>query len=212
MKRINMRDWFGLGLVGLGVLMLLDNLNIIKGATGLFFGVLLLLVASFFFGGFARNPRAGWWNIIPAMALLGLGLESLLPVVLPKSLQFISGNMFLICLGLSFWLVYFADRARWWGIIPGGVLLTLVAVNIAGNADNPAMLMLGLGITFLLVAVLPAAGGRNEWAYVPSLVLMGLGAFLLSDLSMDKASVYLPWVLIGLGGLVIVRFMMGNKS
>ena len=33
------------------------------------------------------------------------------------------GALFLGCIGIAFWVIYLADRARWWGIIPGGVLL-----------------------------------------------------------------------------------------
>ena len=212
MKRFNLRDGFGFGLIILGALMLLENLGILRGGTGLFFGALILMVAVYFFGNYIRNPRAGWWNIIPAMALLGMALESLLGALLPKALTFLAGSSFLICLGLAFLLVYAADRARWWGIIPGGVLLTLATVNITHTPNEPGLLLLGLGITFLLVGLLPTGGGANEWAFIPALILIAIGAFLFSGTSLALIQTYLPWILIGLGVLTILRFMVGKKG
>ena len=212
MKKFNLRDWFGIGLVLLGVLMLLENIGFLRGATDILMSAVLLLVASYFFGNYARNPRGGWWNIIPAMALLGMASENLLPLVLPRSLGFIAGNAFLLCMGAAFFLVYLGDRARWWGIIPGGVLLTLAAINMAKGGDNPGMLLLGLGVTFVLVGLLPAANGRNEWAYIPGITLLLLGRFLLAGEMRSMLNAALPYGLILLGLVVLLRFWFGRKA
>lgn len=212
MKKLNLRDWFGIGLVALGIMMLLENFGIARGATGVLFSIAMLLAASYFFGGYARNPRGGWWNIIPAMALLGLASENLLTLILPKTLHFISGNAFLFCLGIAFLLVYAGDRSRWWGIIPGGVLLTLVVANIAKGGNDMGILLIGLGVTFLIVALAPTNNNRNEWAYIPSVTLLALGGFLISQKSMTLLNTALPYALIALGVLVIFRFWMGRNS
>jgi hypothetical protein len=88
-------------------------------------------------------------------------------------------------IGVSFWIIYLTRRDFWWAVIPGGVLITVAL--IAGLGDTlpeqmtPAILFLGLALTFLLVFLLPTPAGRMKWAWIPAAVLAVLGiAFLAS--------------------------------
>jgi hypothetical protein len=68
------------------------------------------------------------------------------------------------------------------------------------------MLFLGLGLTFILVAILPGGSSRS-WALIPGIILLVFGAFL--GISFAGLSAYLwPVVLIVLGGYFIARFFM----
>jgi hypothetical protein len=85
---------------------------------------------------------------------------------------------FLGGLGLGFLAIYFAGHERWWAIIPGGVLLTLgitsVMTDVYGVIDSGGVFFAGLGLTFVLVALL----AKMKWAFIPAAVLLLLGFFL----------------------------------
>jgi hypothetical protein len=71
--------------------------------------------------------------------------------------------------------VYFSGRGRWWAIIPGGVLVTLgvtaVMSELYGAVNSGGVFFVGLGLTFVLVAIL----AKMKWAFIPAAVLLLLG-------------------------------------
>jgi hypothetical protein len=79
---------------------------------------------------------------------------------------------------VGFWAVYIRQPAKWWAIIPGGVLLTLGFTSALTDAFNiietGGVFFVGLGLTFLLVALL----AKMKWGYIPAAVLLMLGFFL----------------------------------
>jgi hypothetical protein len=208
MMRLNARLIFGGGLVLLGGLLLLEKLNVLHGAGSLFWGVIFLLGAASFIAFFAQNPGSKWWAIIPAMLFLGMGGSALLP----RAFSGLGGGIFLGALGLAFWIIYFSDRARWWGIIPGGVLFTLAGVSVLNetqglsNLNSGSLFFIGLGLTFLLVALLPNPFGQMRWAYIPAIVLVVMGALLGSRSTAGLADYIWPAALILSGLLVLYGF------
>lgn len=208
MKRLNLRYIFGGGLVFLGCLMILEKLNILRGVGDLFWGVIFLACAAFFLTVFANNPRGNWWAIIPSMALLGMGGSA----ILPHAFSGWGGGIFLGTLGLAFWIVYITDRSRWWGIIPGGVLFTLAAVSVLndtealGGLNTGSLFFVGLGLTFLLVALLPNPFGQMQWAYIPAVTLVLMGVLLGSRSTSGLADYIWPAALILTGLLVLYGF------
>ena len=205
MKRFDIRVIFGGGLVLLGGLLLLEQMNILHGAAGLFFGALFLLGAAYCLRIFLKDPRGQWWAIIPCMVLFGIGSDA----ILPEGLRVLSGALFLGSIGVAFFAVYATDRARWWGIIPGGVLMTLAAITLVeksfSHTDTGSLFFLGLGLTFLLVALLPNPFGKTQWAYIPAVVLMVIGALIGSASTTGLAAYVWPMVLI-LGGGALIFF------
>jgi hypothetical protein len=156
------------------------------------------------------NDRDNWWAAFPAFTLFGLAAQSLLP----DSLEAFDGFVFFAGISLGFWWVYFTDRSHWWAIIPAGVLLTLGATsaldNLVAGDSNGGFFFLGLGLTFLLVAILP--GGRDrQWAYFPGVALLVFGA-LLGTPARGLSEYLWPAVLILLGGYFVVRFFMSRSS
>jgi len=213
MKRFDFRLLMGAALVLLGGLLLLEQAGILKGASSLFWGAILWVAAGYFFYIFFQSPQGRWWAIIPAMALLGMGGSSILPHVFSG----LGGGLFLGALGVAFFVVYFTDRARWWGIIPGGVLLTLGLVatvdEFSGLAglNSGSLFFIGLGLTFLLVALLPNPAGQMQWAYIPALVLFLLGAFLGNQTTVGLAAYFWPAALIVAGLLVVLGFFIKKE-
>ena len=198
MKRLDFRILLGAALVLLGILLLLDRFGIFHGAADLFWGVVFLAGGAYFIYRFADNMHGEWWAAIPGFALVGLGVESLLPRIFESW----SGFFFLGFLGLGFLVIYLSGRERWWALIPGGVLLTLgfvsVLNNIFGGRETGGFFFLGLGLTFLLVAILASM----QWAYIPAVILLILGA-LLGTPFVGALNFIWPTVLI-LGGLILI--------
>jgi len=213
MRRFDFRILLGGGLMLLGLLLALEKLNIIRGATDVFWGIIWLAAGVGFVLAFLQNPQARWWAIIPAMAMLGMGLSA----ILPKVFSGLNGGLFLGALGLSFFIIYLTDHARWWGIIPGGVLLTLAVVSMLENADiaggigSGSLFFLGLGLTFLLVAVLPNPFGKMQWAFIPAAVLVVMGALLGSQATAGLIGYIWPAVLIIIGLVVLAGFFFNKE-
>jgi hypothetical protein len=195
----------GLLLIAGGVLYLLDNLGVVRWG-GLVWAAAALVGALAFLGVVARD-RAMWWALIPGVTLLGLAATISLGELAPALGDRWGGALFLGSIGLSFWLIYVLSRANWWAVIPGGVLLTLAAV--AGLEDGmgidvPGVFFLGLGLTFLLVAVIPTDQGplRMRWALIPGAILLAMGA--LFAVGFETAIGYVWPAALILGGLALL--------
>lgn len=172
MKRFDYRILIGAALILGGILMLLDKTGVLKGATDFFWAGLLAIGAGIFLFWFF-NDRSKWWAAIPGFTLAGMAASTLLLDRIGWG-----GLAFLGGIGVGFWAVYLRQRAQWWAIIPGGVLLTLGFTSALTEAFNVVetggVFFVGLGLTFLLVALL----AKMKWAFIPAAVLLLLGFFL----------------------------------
>jgi hypothetical protein len=172
MKRFDYRILVGTVLIMGGILMLLDKMGVLKGATDFFWAGLLAIGAGIFLFWFFSD-RSKWWAAIPGFTLAGMAASTLLLDKLGWG-----GLAFLGGIGVGFWAVYLRQPAQWWAIIPGGVLLTLGFTSALTEAFNVVetggVFFVGLGLTFLLVALL----AKMKWAFIPAAVLLLLGFFL----------------------------------
>ena len=172
MKRFDYRILIGSALILGGILMLLDKTGVLKGATGFFWAGLLAIDAGIFLFWFFSD-HSKWWAAIPGFTLAGMAASTLLLDRIGWG-----GLAFLGGIGVGFWAVYLRQRAQWWAIIPGGVLLTLGFTSALTEAFNvvetSGVFFVGLGLTFLLVALL----AKMKWAFIPAAVLLLLGFFL----------------------------------
>ena len=203
MRRFDPRLLLGVLLVLGGVLSLLNAMDIISNAGGIFWG-LIFGAGGLIFLYMLLNDRSNWWAAFPAFTLLGLAASSFLPA----SLKAYDGLVFFAGISLAFWWVYFTGRERWWAIIPGGVMLTLGVVSVLddllGGDMGGGIFFLGLGLTFVLVAILPGGSGRT-WALFPGIALLLFGALLGTPFSGFTDYLWSA-VLIILGGYLVVRF------
>ena len=172
MKRFDYRVLIGAALILGGILMLLDKTGLLTGATDFFWAGLLAIGAGIFLFWFF-NDRSKWWAAIPGFTLAGMAASTLLLDRIGWG-----GLAFLGGIGVGFWAVYVRQPAQWWAIIPGGVLLTLGFTSALTEAFNivetGGVFFVGLGLTFLLVALL----ARMKWAYIPAALLLLLGLML----------------------------------
>jgi hypothetical protein len=172
MRRFDYRLWVGGVLVLGGILMLLDRLGVLHGASDFFWAVILAAGAAVFLYIFFGDRRK-WWAAIPGFTLAGMAASSLLLDRLGWG-----GLAFLGGVGAGFWAIYLSNRQHWWAIVPGGVLVTLGITSALSEAynvlDTGGIFFVGLGLTFLLVALL----AKMKWAYIPAAVLLLLGFIL----------------------------------
>lgn len=205
MKRWDLRLVFGAILVLSGVLFLLDNLGVLKGAGDLFWAVLFAAAGGAFLYRFATD-RAHWWALIPGFTLLGLAAVLALELLPLDDTEAISGGLFLASIGAAFWAIYLTRRDSWWALIPGGVLVTLGVVaaigeKVKGEAVG-GIFFLGLAATFGGLWALPMAQGRQTWAAIPAVVLGIMGVALLAGAAVGLSYV-LPAALV-IAGLYLL--------
>ena len=187
MRRFDMRLAWGLLLVVAGVLLLLQNFEVLKASLDLVWAGLLGLAGLFFIFVFASN-RMNWWALIPGIILLSVATLVFLGLTQPALASDWGGAVVLGGIGLSFWAVYLAHRENWWAIIPGGVLLTLAAVaglenysaRLERRFETGSVFLIGLGLTFVLVGVLPNPRGRMRWAFIPAAILLVTGLLIFA--------------------------------
>ncbi len=204
MKRIDLRLLLGVLLLIGGVLMLLDTTGILRGAGGYFWAGLVALAAGVFLYYYFAD-RSKWWAAIPGFTLAGLAASAVLPDRLG-----LDGLAFLGGIGLGFLAVYASGRHQWWALIPGGVLLTLAAVSAMTEhyevQETGGVFFVGLGLTFVLVAVL----ANMRWAYIPAGVLLIIGILLGTPFVGILEYVWIGLLL--LGGLALVISAVVQKS
>jgi|SRR5579859_3883145 len=183
MRKLDPRLIGGLLLVAGGLVYLLQNLGLIHWG-GLVWsiaaGVAGVLCVVWFI-----LDRHQWWAIIAGLVLLAIAALAALDTLAPSALSRWGGSLFLGAIGLSFWIIYGFDHEKWWAILPGGVLVTLAAVSALDRGtgiQTGGIFFLGLGVTFLLVALAPNPHGPMRWAFIPAAVLVLLGLLLFVGL------------------------------
>lgn len=174
-----------------------------------FWGTAALVGALVFLAEFIGKGKSAWWALIPGITLLGAAGSILSEALLPGAAGWLSGMVFLGAIGLAFFLVYLVDRNQWWAIIPGGVLGTLAVVQVFEEAslrriDAGSIFFIGLGVTFLLVGLLPTPQGKMSWAFIPGGILLVLGLLLLASRA-DLMVIVGPAALILVGLALVVR-------
>lgn len=202
--------WGSLLILG-GVLFLLQNLGLFE-VGGIFWGLLFALAGIFFLSIFFQN-QGNWWSIIPGFALLGIAAQIVLDQIAPRISEVSGGATVLGAIGLSFLLVYLADRQNWWALIPMGVLLTLATVSTLDaltQIDTGGIFFLGLGATFAVVALVPK-GIDTRWAWIPAVILTVLGIFVFAAAEALLAYLW-PLALILVGVFLIFRSMRVRRT
>jgi hypothetical protein len=201
----------GLLLVALGVLLFLNNLDVIDLDWSLLIGPVFALGGLVFLFVFIFD-RKNWWALIPAFTLLGLGAIILLGALKIPFVETLSGAILFFAIGLSFWLIYINNTSNWWAIIPGGVLWSLAAVTLLPEETwlSRGIFFLGLGLTFLLVYLLPKAEGRMKWALYPAAALFLVG--LLASIGASNWFRFIWPVALLAGGIVLLFLAILKKT
>jgi hypothetical protein len=204
--------WGTLLLLG-GVLFLLQNLGILA-VGNLFWGILLGLAGVFFFSIFFQN-RENWWALIPAFTILSISLVVILDWLAPAFSDRWSSTLVLGGIALSFLVIYALERDLWWTLIPGGVMLTLALVTsldeFAPDIETGGVFFLGLGATFGALAMTNSPLGQLRWAWIPAVVLVIVGVFMLAT-TVNLIAYIAPAALVLVGVYLIWRTVAARKN
>ena len=206
MRTIDARVVGGVLLIGFGILFFLQSLGVTQAlGSGFLWGVLFGAAGLLFLYAFLRD-REQWWAIFPAMPMLGIATLMLLDAIAPAVSAVVGGALFLGLVSLGFWMVYYVRRDFWWAIIPGGAIATTAVIallaNIVPAAETTALMLMGVGLTFLVLYFLPEGRGRQPWAIIPGGILIIIAA--LTGIAFGTmARFFWPLVFI-VGGLFLV--------
>jgi hypothetical protein len=217
MKQNAWRIILGVILVLFGALALLQNFTGLE-FQGTWWGLLFALIFAGAGVGFLTtllaDRRANWWAAIPGCTLVGLGIIILLGALNFRPSELL-GAIFMAAISASFWVVYLLDRAKWWAIIPGGVLLSLaVMIAIANDSGSwPAVILFGgMAVTFGIVAVLGEPGARpRTWAWYPAGAMVVL-ALLIATTAGPLPGLIWPILLIGAGLVMVAWTLVARRS
>jgi hypothetical protein len=184
--RTNFNSIFGILLIVAGVLLGLQQLDILGGnvSDALFTG-LWAIGAIYFANMYLRGDRTHWWFALIALILGSWAVSGFLDLFFPNYGGAIGGALFLGAIGAGFIVAYTRQRSNWWAIIPAGVLFTLAVISLIDDFPGLAMpfetgglLFIGIGITFLVLSFLNVEGQRLSWALIPAAVLVFFGLFV----------------------------------
>ena len=207
MKRFDVRIVFGIMLIVGGVLFLFENLGFISGGFGLFWSILLLGAGLTSLYIYAIN-RSNWWALIPGFTLTAIGTSIGLDFIFPVLGNIFGGAIILGGIGLSFWMVYLTNREFWWAIIPAGVMTSLAFVatldELFPHTSTDGLFLVGLGLTFILLGVLPGYQNQLRWAFIPGGILTFIGLLTLPMMG-SAFNMLWPAALILVGGYILFK-------
>jgi hypothetical protein len=135
----------------------------------IFFGLLLPFAAAYL-----TDRAKNWWALIPGGIMLFLAMVTLLVDTVGGEWV---GSLFLFMIGLSFFLVYWSNRTRWWALLVAYIMFVLsIAPALASFDGNAAayfgpVFLLAIGIPFLVVYL---RSEQNWWAIIPAGVMATL--------------------------------------
>ncbi len=210
------RAILGVVLVLLGGLALLQNFGQVhyEGTLwGIVFGLIFGGAGAGFLVPFFQDRKNNWWAVIPGLTLLGLGVMIVLGAMNFQPEEFLA-TIFLGCIGASFLLVYFADRTRWWAIIPGGVMVSVAALVLTQSSESWSVMILfgGMAVTFALVALLVGPGEKpRTWAWYPAGV-MGALAVITGVTAGPLPGIIFPILLIAAGLVMVGWTVLAKRS
>ena len=216
MKKIEWRMVIGFLLLAFGGLTMLQTLNILPynddyGQT--FISMIFIAGGSIFLLHFFKNTAENWWAVIPAGAIIALGIIILGDVYFARFMDDIGGGVFLGAIAAAFWSIYFIKRDEsWWALIPAGVLSTLAIIAIEPVSNilpSEYVFLFGTSATFAVISLTVKPKEKTQWAWIPAGILFGIGCInILVD---SRFTIILPILLIIIG-LVILLYPYILKS
>jgi hypothetical protein len=190
-------------LIGVGILVLIFNSNLLGALPSLIWLSLLFAVgvALWMVGALPH-----WVRITGVAALYVFAMATSGDLAGVAALGFPA---------LAFGVVYLVRPQRnWWAIIPGGVLASLALLvlfeGIFPRWGGEAVMFLGFAATFTTLYLLPTQRGGQRWALYPAIGWIVI-TVLANDPSGDSGF-FLPLILIGAGAMILLWWRRTNKN
>lgn len=214
MRDFRLRLAGGILLIAAGIFLFLERAGVIGSILPYVWVALFAASGVVFLLVYATN-RQHWWALIPGFALIGLSATSGTAVFMPDLIGDLGGTLFMGGIALSFWLIFALHRERWWAGIPAGVLTTIAVVAGIGQdavgLDTGAVFLIGLGLTFLLIYIVPPQSGRRLWPLITAAILLSIGVIILTPY-VEALNYVGPAALILGGGYFLLRALRGSSS
>ena len=203
------RNWWALIPGGIMLFLAMTTL-LVDNVGGEWIGSLFLLLIGLSFLVVYLNNRTRTWALLVAYIM---GVLSIAPAMSSGGGDAAAyfGSIFLLAIGLPFFVVYFRSNENWWAIIPAGVMTTLsiiAGLAIAGLIRNEnqggyanALVMAGLALTFAVVWLRHA----KDWARVATIVLAALA--VASVFFASYTEIFWPVAIILAGGYLLFTAM-----
>jgi hypothetical protein len=199
------RNWWALIPGGIMSFLAMTTL-VVDNVAGEWIGSLVLFLIGLSFLIVYLGNRTRTWALLVAYIMIVLSIAPALASFGGDAAAYF-GPVFLLAVGLPFFVVYFRDEKNWWAIIPAGVMTILAAIAtfaIAGRITGElqgrfvgAFLMFGLAVVFAVVWLRHA----KPWAKI---VTFALAAFGLASIFFDTyTGIVWPLAIIVLGGYLL---------
>ena len=165
------------------------------------------------------RERHGTGTVVLAAVLIVAGVCALIGNLVSDR---IGGDMVPLAVGLVFLTAYFVTR-RYGFLVPGGIVTGVGAgillADIAGTADNGAIVVVAGGLGFLAIYfldVLMTHSSDRWWPVIPGGLMMLGGAATATDAvwGSQVARIAAPLVVIALGVILLVTrgiWSSGNR-
>lgn len=215
MKRDQATIIWGVVLVLAGLLFLFQSLGWLGNLGDLVWALGFGVAGAVFCGAYVNN-RAQWWAIIPGLSLLGLAALMGIGAVDSRLAGIIGAPIFLGAIGAGFWVVYLTQRAFWWAIIPGGVMLSVALMVFLEGLNLPYdfafVIMLGIAATFGAVSLVRTEEGRRlTWALIPAGIMGVIGLALMFE-AIALLRFAWPVALIAGGLFFLLRYLLTSRA
>ena len=207
-RRYGSLIWGGM-LVLLGLLLLLENLDLFGEWQVPFWSLFLGAFGLLFLSIYVRD-REQWWALIPGLVILGIAVAVFMAEQ-DLIADYLVATIILAAVGLPFLLIFATDRNHWWALIPAltmlgvatGVLLEGVGA-ISGTAVAGFVLG-GISLGFLSIYLIDR---EQWWALIPGGIMGTMAFFFL----LATATKYVwPLAIILLGVLLLWRSLGGGR-
>ena len=212
-------DFVGIAMVVAGVFFLLVNFKVIPASDFVVPRVLgiLFMLAGLIFLFFSGAGRWLTWFVIPAGALLTLGMVTLV-FGWNRFFSADAASALALGLGLTFLTLFYFRRGHWWVLIPSGVFIGLsvwveMVVRVPVIGWHPVAPLMLLGISFFVIWLYSVQKERMRWSLlVGTLIVSGSFLYLLGIL-LARWSILWPAILL-LAGLLFPLWMAvaGRRS
>lgn len=198
--------WGGM-LIILGLLLLLDNLDVLGDWDAPVWSLILAAFGLFFLVLYGVD-RTQWWALIPGLVILGIAAAVFLA---EQDLVegYIVATIILTGVSLPFLLIFVSDRQHWWALIPALTMAGVAAgvflegIGAIGGEAVGGFVVGGISLGFVSIYLIDR---QQWWALIPG-GIMGVVAFFL--LLATAADLVFPAALILLG-LLLLRSNLGR--
>ena len=207
----------GGGIILIGFLALISNLNIISFGTRLFWIIIFAGSGFALFTVFQRDTSK--WGVLIPVGLLWVIALSIGISIIPGASGDIFWSVLILGFGLTFIFIYVKQKNQWWAIIPGGVFITIACMafiedfRLLDAEFRMFTFFLGIGLTFGFLYLIRDEENKLQWAKYPAvclLILSFLNLFLIEGSLF--ADLLFPISLILVGGIILIKALMPSKS